>query len=488
MSVAQIDPFDAFALLPDAALLEGPASPAHAALAAFLLEMDALELKPGAYSGTTDMLATLDELPLPPVAEPAAPSAADCVPVVPAPAPTPAVVVSKGASDALAASVQQNRAVAIALEPARGLKRKRRVRPKEELEVLRGEAESLQRDLEALHQQQANAALAPAQAAAENNETQMTLKRAKVLKIVPASTLAENRALRQTVQAQLQFAKTFGDTLLQTQKKTRSALLQDDRSSSTTQTPLNSTDLVVYYEALTGKLDALYSQLDQVFADAELPESKLEFFDARVVLDQEKNAKLQFRDVRVAPFDFQSVCAAAWRTVKDKAVHGIENVPGMTSPNEDDLLLVKTPLMVETDGDNDGDALVIPGRMVLKRFVTKERMVMCWEGTMEWPDKMPKGETNQNNETDGSEKFVPLRERGWVVIKPLPGPDGDTSNSKMSVLQLCMLMNPGVSDEQIIQVPEQVKQMADLVIPSFRQIMESHYQLIENLLLDEYLK
>jgi hypothetical protein len=106
-------------------------------------------------------------------------------------------------------------------------------------------------------------------------------------------------------------------------------MLKDDCTSSTTQTPLNSTDLVVYYEALTGKLDALYSQLDQVFADAELPESKLEFFDARVVSDHEKNAKLQFRDVRVAPFDFQSVCAAAWRTVKDKAVHGIENVPGM---------------------------------------------------------------------------------------------------------------------------------------------------------------
>jgi hypothetical protein len=210
MSVTQIDPFDAFALLPDAALLEGAASPACAALTAFLLEMDALELK--TYSGTTDVLTTFDELPLPPVAEETAPSAT--VPVAPAPAPV--VVVSKGASDALAASVQQNRAVAIALEPARGLKRKRRVRPKEELEVLRSEAESLQRDLEALRQEQANVALVPAQAAARNNEM---LKRAKALKNVPASTLAENRALQQTVQAQLQFAKTFGDTLLQTQKK-----------------------------------------------------------------------------------------------------------------------------------------------------------------------------------------------------------------------------------------------------------------------------
>jgi hypothetical protein len=51
-----------------------------------------------------------------------------------------------------------------------------------------------------------------------------------------------------------------------------------------------------------------------------------------------------------------------------------------------------------------------------------------------------------------------------------------------------MLMNPGMPDERIIQVPEQVKQMADLVIPSLKQIMEMHYQLIENLLLDEYIK
>uniref|UniRef100_K3W9F3 Uncharacterized protein n=1 Tax=Globisporangium ultimum (strain ATCC 200006 / CBS 805.95 / DAOM BR144) TaxID=431595 RepID=K3W9F3_GLOUD len=147
--------------------------------------------------------------------------------------------------------------------------------------------------------------------------------------------------------------------------------------------------------------------------------------------------------------------------------------------------------MVETDGDDGSDALVIPGRVVFKRFVTKERMVMCWEGTIEWPDKMSAGKTIQNNEADGSEsskQYVPLHEKGWVVIKPLPGPDGDTSNSKMSVLQLCMLMNPGMPDERIIQVPEQVKQMADLVIPSLKQIMEMHYQLIENLLLDEYIK
>lgn len=92
--------------------------------------------------------------------------------------------------------------------------------------------------------------------------------------------------------------------------------------------PLNDSDLIVYYEALTGKLDTLYTQMDQVFADAALPEAKTEFQDAQVVLDQNKRATLQFRDVRLLPFDFDSVCEASWRCVNDEAVKGLEQGAG----------------------------------------------------------------------------------------------------------------------------------------------------------------
>lgn len=89
-------------------------------------------------------------------------------------------------------------------------------------------------------------------------------------------------------------------------------------------TPLSGTDLIVYYEALTGKLDALYTQLDQVFADAELPAAKTEFRDVQVVLSDDKQATMQFRDAKVMPFAFQSVSEAFWRRVSDEAGKGFE--------------------------------------------------------------------------------------------------------------------------------------------------------------------
>lgn len=78
-----------------------------------------------------------------------------------------------------------------------------------------------------------------------------------------------------------------------------------------------------------------------------------------------------------------------------------------------------------------------------------------------------------------------MTEKGWAVIKPIPGPN----NTRMSLLQACVLMKPGDSEEQqLLDLPDQVRKLTELVIPTYQQIMNSHYQLIENMLLDEYLK
>lgn len=134
------------------------------------------------------------------------------------------------------------------------------------------------------------------------------------------------------------------------------------------------------------------------------------------------------------------------------------------------MLLIKKAFVVGTDGDHE---LTIPVRVVSKRFVTKDRMVMCWEGTTDWPCEM----------AEGASQSVPMREKGWVVITPMSG----AGNAGMSLVQVSMLMNPGLSDERLMDFPEQARQMSELVIPSYQQIMDSYYQMLENLLLDEYL-
>lgn len=92
-----------------------------------------------------------------------------------------------------------------------------------------------------------------------------------------------------------------------------------------TQTPLSKADLVVFYEALTGSLDKLYTQLDDVFADADglikaQMQQKQQFSDAKLVVDDHKNVTIQLRDMKTLPFSFDAVTSSMSKILKEQSV------------------------------------------------------------------------------------------------------------------------------------------------------------------------
>lgn len=88
---------------------------------------------------------------------------------------------------------------------------------------------------------------------------------------------------------------------------------------------MSKADLVVFYEALTGSLDKLYTQLDDVFADADghiqvQMQQKQQFSDSKLVIDDHKNVTIQLRDMKTVPFSFDAVTASMCKILQEQCV------------------------------------------------------------------------------------------------------------------------------------------------------------------------
>lgn len=135
-------------------------------------------------------------------------------------------------------------------------------------------------------------------------------------------------------------------------------------------------------------------------------------------------------------------------------------------------MLLRRALTVQLD--DSANELEIPMRAVAKRFVTKDRMVFCWDGSADWPHALVSADSSQS---------LPVREKGWAMVKAMPG-------TAYSTVQVCILMTPGLSDERMFELAtrdELDHGLHNVVIPTYQQAFEMRHQLVENLLFDEHL-
>ncbi|TYZ58212.1 hypothetical protein PybrP1_006440 [[Pythium] brassicae (nom. inval.)] len=282
--------------------------------------------------------------------------------------------------------------------------------------------------------------------------------------------MEQNAHLRGLVEAQQKLSQQVGSVLHRMQSKQDQKLLRSD--VAVRQKPLSHADLVVFYDALTGKLDKLYAQLDSVFTDASLHSPHQQFMDAKVLIGEDLRATLQMRDVKVLPFNFETVHSVLWRHIQAESIQ--EGHPGaeefLLPSSDEDVMLMRRALTVQLPS---GDAAVeIPMRSVSKRFITKDRMVFCWEGTADWPHSFACRTGAQS---------VPLRENGWAVLKRVPGTD-------FSTIQMCLAMTPGLSDEHMLRITSREameRALEKYVLPTYQELVTSRYQLVENMLFDE---
>lgn len=253
--LSELDPLDAFALdallatdpLPLSSVPIAPASlSGQAALAAFLAEMDAFDhdLIGSTCRASFDLTALPSAGASTAVASTRSDTGARSQPTAPARTtvtrapslfdPEPAIPQQQQESDQHVHTktkeafslFAQRTALAFALEPARPLKRKRRIRAKEEIDTLRDTAETLTRDLETLKSRQ--------QQRSENAPPVVTTSISVLTDSDKRGAAAQetNRKLRKTVDAQLQFAGKVNEKLLShisTERQVCAICLSDER-------------------------------------------------------------------------------------------------------------------------------------------------------------------------------------------------------------------------------------------------------------------
>uniref|UniRef100_K3W9F6 Uncharacterized protein n=1 Tax=Globisporangium ultimum (strain ATCC 200006 / CBS 805.95 / DAOM BR144) TaxID=431595 RepID=K3W9F6_GLOUD len=176
------------------------------------------------------------------------------------------------------------------------------------------------------------------------------------------SILQENRDLRRLVNKQRKFTQEFGEKLCQSAEKVPSKF---DLISDSDPVParLTDADLACYYEALAGKLDSLYAQLSHVLATsrAKIDKRRREATHALIVRNCDTNAMtLQFHHHKILPFDFQSSCDAIWKCLRDEAVSGSERGDEVVLPREDNLILMKKTILVESPDGRGHSEIKLP--------------------------------------------------------------------------------------------------------------------------------
>ncbi|KAG3104498.1 hypothetical protein PI124_g14100 [Phytophthora idaei] len=172
-----------------------------------------------------------------------------------------------------------------------------------------------------------------------------------------------------------------------------------------------------------------YDQLAQVFSEAGLHDSRTDFYDARVVT-------------------------------------------GAKQGGDDDVMYIKRECMLQ--GESSSIPVLLRG--VCRRFVEPHRIVVVWEGTGDWPKDYLRSHPSS----------VPIRERGYCVVQTFQsGNNKGVRATPLSLFQTCVCMTPGLSAGIDMDQPECLQMLSDVVIPSYRKILDAREQMLENAILDE---
>ncbi|ETO70135.1 hypothetical protein F444_13376 [Phytophthora nicotianae P1976] len=213
-----------------------------------------------------------------------------------------------------------------------------------------------------------------------------------------------------------------------------------------------------------------YNQLADVFSDAGLHDNRTDFYDARVVTGAKQGTFVRFTTAKVAPFALDAINGAMWNGAKKNSVLNM-GADFAIEGGDSDVMYLKRECMLQ--GESSSIPVLLRG--VCRRFVEPHRIVVVWEGTGDWPKDYLRTHPSS----------VPIRERGYCVVQTFHSGNKGGRAMPLSLLQSCVCMTPGLSTGIDMNQPECLQMLSDVVIPSYRKILDAREQMLENAILDE---
>lgn len=290
---------------------------------------------------------------------------------------------------------------------------------------------------------------------------------------------AENARLKDLLEGQIKLAKALEQML---RKRPNVSIFSGDASSPGKRPRLQLDDDSVFEMLLEG-IEPAYRSLDAVFRANGLYDTCDESIRHAVVKSKrdestagESNEQdylyLECVDVFVIPFDLHVSAQAAWRSVtrrylkENHAAHQNVGLP-------EDTIAAK--FHVKSDRKDTGGRVDV--KLVMRRYIEKERMVLVWRTTS-------KGE----NQLSG----MYTDETGWCVLKKIPAASSTTGGGPPAigtVMQSCVHVVPkrsGAVVHESENSPE-VGVLTKIVIDAYEDDLISINKTMENLLLEDAL-
>lgn len=239
------------------------------------------------------------------------------------------------------------------------------------------------------------------------------------------------------------------------------------------------------FDSLLSSVDARVHELEAVFEKSGLAQDKRELQETQMILDERRGPVMEVKDAKILPFDVATCSSALWKCFELESVNAHDKASELdqsppSSPVKTlqlklqppaDTIFVKGTLPLHQNRAPDAELEI---RGVIKRFADRDgrRVVILWESIVEFPSKL----------LNYSAKDAEVRDYGWGVLEPVPG---SVPGDKSTIVQLCSYLAPRVAGGSLSEeCRHHVHTLADLVVPSFRDVWGKRQRVLENLLMD----
>ncbi|GLE03666.1 hypothetical protein PINS_up012568 [Pythium insidiosum] len=339
-----------------------------------------------------------------------------------------------------------------------------RMRPKEEMELLRAQVEELEAELERIKQLQSKAE-------PERDVPQSRTEDAVWERIAERQQEAKRRAeienvkLREMVEGQLRLVKSLEKLL----RKRPNAALADascdvlrtgDRKRSRVTTAV---DVEALYESIRPRIELQRDEVDRLFRELGLDQIDVDMDDGTAKVDDDTNTIfMDYQVVKVMPFALATTSDAVWSCL---------TVPHMELPNG------HYGATIESSGDTARIQFTIDMKQrrtvacvrvfgLGKRYDEEGRHIFVWESIGFADGPLVGGDCNMR-----------LRERGLITVER-----SKTSPSSAIVRSNVRLVP--ISEKDSAHHGSRVSTLLDMCIGSFNQNVKVMTQFIENQLLE----
>lgn len=222
-------------------------------------------------------------------------------------------------------------------------------------------------------------------------------------------------------------------------------------------------------DTLETRINARCHEIDLIMDEARQPTQGGTLEQVQVCRDGDLDAAaaVEFKHARLLPFSEDTMAKSIWKIVElGGVVTETNNRVARSTPDMVGLVSRHTvPLGKNVSVDVDVHT-------VIKRFNVTTGLVALIESHSEWSIKSPTSGVARSTTEEG----------GWVLVHECPLKTRGTTE-RASQLQTMVKLRPNESKANG-KANVLTSTMVEVVIPSFRDILSSHHQKVENFLLD----